>query len=315
MIISLLDCNDKTFVESIRVAFKDYKVVLIDSTSANDFIEVFFDSDYIITGRKYKITRNIIEKLTKCKTIIRNGVGYDNIDIIAARQHGIDVFNISDYCIDDVAEHTLGLLLTYTRNLPRYIFKDDILALKWGNPTYNSLRIKGKKFGIVGMGNIGRAVAKRVEAHGLVISYFDPNVNDVGYKKFDNLNKLFQNSDIVSIHVPMNAETKGFIDMSAIKNCKNIILINTSRGGVINYNDILTGLKIGSIRAFLTDVLDVEPPINNPIFNEYIDKNSPLSNRIIITPHIAFSSWESSMDLITNVIAIINDKSSFSPIN
>lgn len=315
MRISLLDCNDKNFVEAIRTTLESYEVIVIDSAKVHDLTEAFFDSDYIITGRKYKITREVIAKLTKCKTIVRNGVGYDNIDTIAARQYGIDVFNISDYCIDDVAEHTLGLLLTYTRNLSRYIYKDNNLTLKWGNPTYNSIRLKGKRFGIVGMGNIGRAVAMRAEALGLTILYFDPNINDVGYKKFDNLNELFQNSNIVSVHVPLNATTKGFIDINALKNCKNVILINTSRGGVINYDDILTGLKMGSVQAFLTDVLDVEPPINNPIYNEYIDKESALSDRIIITPHIAFSSRESDVDLIKRVVAIIKDKTSFSPIN
>ena len=315
MRISLLDCNDQSFTKAVANAFESYEVITIDSAKSNVLPTEFFSSDYIITGRKFKITQDVIEKLTKCKTIVRNGVGYDNIDTVAARQRGIDVFNVSDYCIHDVAEHTLGLLLAYTRNIKRYCDINHSKNLKWGSATYSSLRLNGKKLGIVGMGNIGKAVSKRAEAFGLDISYFAPSVNEVGYKKFDSLNELFQNNDIVSVHVPLTSQTKGFIGANVIKNSKNVILINTSRGGVVNYDDVLVGLKKGNIQAFLTDVLDIEPPINNPIYEEYISKNGALSDRIIVTPHVAFSSQESDLDLVDRVIAIIRDKTNFKPIN
>lgn len=236
--------------------------------------------------------RNVISHLEKCRLMIRYGIGYDNIDLEAAKEKGIYVCNSPKYGVIDVAEHALSLILGTAKNLVS--MNDRIRDGKWGAGKESGIRLSGKTLGFLGFGNIGRALCERTNALGMKPLVYDPYVRDdviekYGAKKAD-LYFLLENSDFVTSHLPLNDETYHILgekEFSFMK--KSAILINTSRGGIVNENELIEALEKGEIKGAALDVFEKE--------GEAFDRRLLNYKNVILTPHVAWNTPDAILNL------------------
>lgn len=276
--------------------FGDVKVY--DKTSKEEIKARVSDAEIIILN-KVKITEDVISSAEKLKLICIFATGYDNIDLFAVRKYGVGVCNVPGYSTDSVALFTLATVLSLFTHLGEYnayVRSGDYTASGVPNkltPVYHE--IKGKTWGIIGLGNIGRAVAKVAEALGAkVIANKRNNVND--YRCVD-VDTLCRESDIITIHCPLNEGTKSLINNDRIALMKkNVVIVNEARGAVINEYDVAEAIKKGMIGAFGSDVYSTEPFDANHPFYEIKDYCN-----VLLTPHAAWGSYESRLRCI-NVI-------------
>lgn len=256
---------------------------------------------HVVMANLAAMDREMILGLEETQGIVRYGVGYDAIDVDAATEKGIFVANVPGFCNLDVAEHTLGLLLSLSRKIPE--FDSFVRGGKYvdtsGYKKHRPIpRLAGKTAGIIGFGNIGREVARRMLAFGLNILVHDPYLDmqaldDLeGKVQLTDLGSLMEKSDVVSIHAPLNDETRGMIGKNELELMKETaLLLNVARGGIVDEGELARVVKSGRITAAAVDTLSSEPPLpDNPLLG--VDK-------ILVTPHIAWYSEESVMDLET----------------
>jgi len=257
-----------------------------------DVIAECKDADALIS-QYAPLSRKVIESLEKCKVIARYGVGFNTIDIDAATEMGIVVGNVTDYCLDEVSDHTIALLLSSARKITKLnnAVKSGTWDFNVGVPIF---RLRGRTLGLVGFGNIPQTVAKKAQAFGLNVIAYDPFVSEVVAAEMNiklvTLDELCKQSDYVSIHVPLNKDTEGMISNEQFnKMKKEAFIINTSRGPIIDEKALINALEEGKIAGAGLDVLEVEP----------IDPNNPLlkMNNVILTPHAAFNSVEAEVEL------------------
>ncbi len=244
------------------------------------------DADYVIT-QFAKVNTDVINAMKKNKIIVRYGVGVDNVDLDAAAKKGIPVCNVPDYCIDEVADQTLAMLLSLTRRVA--VLNNYVHGGKWGLPFSfeKILCLKGMTVGLVAFGKISREVALRLKPFKANILVFDPGVDAAVIKAAGctpvTLDELYAKSDIVSLHCPSNAKTRLMINADSIRKMKKgVILVNTSRGDLVKTEDLIEALKSGHIDAVALDVTNPEP----------INPDNPLlkMDNVIITPHMASCS-------------------------
>lgn len=227
-----------------------------------------------------------LAQLRSCKVIARYGIGVDNIDLDAARRHGIVVTNVPDYCVEEVSTHTLMLILAAVRRLPAAMSSG--LAGEWTIDHVRPIaRLSSLTVGVIGLGRIGRRVAELLIPMGPRILGYDPEVETSidGIGRVRRLVDLLAASDVITLHLPLNSETRGLIDREALASFKEgAILVNTSRGGLVSTADLIQSLRSGHIGASALDVLEREAD----------DARSfeGLSN-VIITPHMAYYSEDS----------------------
>lgn len=237
-----------------------------------------------------KVPQAVIEASPKCRIVSRLGIGLDNIDVAYCTSRGIPVTNIPDYCLIEVAEHALALLLALSRKVAFYHHetKNGRYELQAG-PKLR--RIEGQTLGIVGLGNIGRKLAEKALGIGLkVIATSRSGKSSLPGVSIVPLDDLLAQSDYVSLHVPMTPETKQMIGAAQLAKLKpSAYLINTARGGLIDSTALAAALQQGKLAGAALDVQDPEPPdLSQPPYND---------PRVIITPHAAFVSEESLADL------------------
>jgi D-3-phosphoglycerate dehydrogenase / 2-oxoglutarate reductase len=242
-----------------------------------------------------KMTVRVIEKLSRCKVIARYGIGVDNVDLVAASKARILVTNVPDYCIDEVSDHALALLLS----LARQIVAADraVKGGAWDVVAHGGIRrLRGQTLGVVGFGKIAIAVASKAQAFGLRVLAHDPYLDTAVIARYGvravDLDTLLAESDAVSIHVPLSPETRNLIGKRELARMKpTAFLINTSRGGIVDEQALAEALKAGRLGGAALDVLSVEPPPpDHPL------RQAP---NIILTPHLAFYSRESVIELQT----------------
>jgi len=274
----------------------NFQIKLLNKGKEADILEDIGDADAMIVRPGIDITLKTINNLSKCKIIVNLAVGVDNIDLNFASNKGILVCNIPDYGTEEVADTSIGLILSLTRKISLYnnqIKNHKNWNWRSGIPQY---RIRGKTIGIIGLGRIGIAVAERAKSFGLNIVYFDP-YRSVGMSKSlgiiecDRIEDLTKISDIITIHTPLNKETNGIINMGFLKMVKKgAIFINTARGKLFdNLDTIYYALKNDIFSAVGTDVLPFEPPdYNHKLLKAWRDNESWIKDRLIITPHTAF---------------------------
>lgn len=232
----------------------------------------------IVTRGKGDVSEELIRQCPDLEVIARCGVGLDNIDVGFATERGIRVINAPGSNADTVAEHALALMLMLQRDL-----FNSIAAVKnkrWGfRNSYGGDEIRGRTLGILGLGNIGRKVAALAQAFGMNIVYWDLALQQVPYELLS-LEDLLGRSDIISLHLPLTPQTKHLIDAAALEKMPpHALIVNTSRGGVIDQTALAKALQQGRIGGFAADVLDVEPPkANDPL---------PHLPNVLITPHSA----------------------------
>lgn len=293
-----------------KIIGKNAEIICLNQPNEKDLSAEIENADVLLVWHT-KISKKTLNKLKKCKAIIRYGVGYDNIDIDEARLNNIYCANTPDYGTTEVADTACSLILNLARKISVYdsvckYFKhgwqENVLEVNNFNPVK---RLNESALGIIGLGRIGLQVAIRMNVFGLKILYYDPYV-DLNKKKFPNfekilsLNALIKKSDILSINCDLNNETKNMIDRNFINKLKNnTLLVNTSRGKVIKDLDtILYGLKSNKLAGVGLDVLPKEPPENNgKLINEWKKKKSTLAGRIIINPHAAYYSSRSVIEM------------------
>lgn len=247
------------------------------------------------------LIRPVIDRLEKCRCIARLGVGYDSVDIAAATAHGIPVCNVPAYCTQDVADHALALLLDSARHISRQ--NSWIRAGRWdGRGARPSRLLPGSTLGIIGLGRIGRALARRVSGFDLTLLVNDPYVDAAtiaayGGQKVD-LAELLQRSDFISAHCPLNDETYHLLSYKEFELMKpGAFIVNTSRGPVIDTGALVAALQRGHVWGAGLDVHEQEP----------LPSNSPLRefDTVTLTPHSAASSEDSRENLYRTACDIV----------
>ena len=264
--------------------------------------EVWSNCDAILAFDQIIYEKELISKLVNCKVIVRVGVGYDNVDLLAAKNKDILVCNVPDYGTEEVADHTMGMLLSLLRGLPEYTRRVQQRNYCRENPM--PARLRGKNLGIIGLGRIGTATALRAKAFGLKVIFYDPYKDDgydksLGIRKVDTLHDLARLSDIVSIHTPLTKETENMIDDSFFKIIKpDSILINTARGSIIDLSALRNAMKKKIIKAAGLDVLPIEPSDDSQqLIVEWENNEEWLRGRLIVTPHVGFYSPEALKEM------------------
>ena len=261
------------------------------------------EADAIITWRTH-INEAAIDRLERCRVIVRMGVGYDIVDVDAAKRRGIPVCNVPDYCTNEVADHTMALLLALSRGLMGY---DEAVRSgneAWKRPDARPLyRLTGQTLGIVGLGRIGTAVALRAKAFGMRVVFHDPYIPDgmdraLGLTRAS-LDELLAASDAVTLHTPLTDETRDLAGSDFFAKIKpGALVVNTSRGGVMDVGALEAALRDGRVAAAGLDVLPTEPP--GPelgLIKAWRAGEAWVRGRLVLTPHAAFYSEESERDM------------------
>jgi D-3-phosphoglycerate dehydrogenase len=273
----------------------DATVWLAPASDEETLVREASKADAIMVGYA-PVSEPVIAAAAKagCRAIVRYGIGYDNVDIAAAEHHGIPVANVPDYCLDEVADHTMALLLGYARGLPQAT--GSVQRGGWDIPKGEMPRIAGRVLGLVGFGRIGRRVAARAVTFGLRVIAYDPvaPVDVAGVQPVASLDEVLAGSDYISIHVPMTPQTRHLIDAEALRKMeRKPLLINTARGGLIDLDAVLHALQSGQLGGVALDVFETEP----------LSPDHPLRThpRALITPHMSYYSNESEPGLIRRV--------------
>ena|SRR5436190_5069976 len=280
-------------------------VVALNAFSEDDLIGKIEDADAVMLYHFISITERTIKRLEKCKLIVRCGVGFDNVDRAAARARGITVANVPDYGTEDVADSAIGMMLTLTRGIHYLNTRCQLGLGPWiytqAQPLY---RLRGRVFGIIGIGRIGTATALRAKALGMEVLFYDPFVpqgrdKSLGIRAAETLDELLAQSDVVSVHTPLTPETKHIINRETIAKMKpGSFVVNTARGGTVDVLAVLEAITSEHLRGAAIDVLETEPPLpDHPLIKAWRDPNHLAHSRIIINPHSAFYSEEGLLDM------------------
>ena len=268
------------------------------SANADDILSVAKDADAILVTYA-KLTREIMTQLTKCKAIGRFGLGVDNIDLPAAKEKGIAVNYVPDYCIREVSDHAMALLLALIRKVP--LSNKLVQSGRWEMPAVVPIRrIESTVLGLVGFGNIPRLVAPKAQAFGIKVIAFDPYAKPDVFKaaKVESVDfdTLLKTADYISVHAPLLPATRGMMNADAFaKMKKGAYLVNTARGPLIDEPALIAALDSGQIGGAGLDVVTAEP----------LAKDSKLLGRdnVIISPHTGFYSIEALDELQTKCAA------------
>ncbi len=272
----------------------DPEMRMSKSTGADDILAVARDADAVLVTYA-KLPAELLAQLTRCKAIGRFGLGVDNIDVPAAAACGIVVTYVPDYCMQEVSDHAMALILALARKVP--LSNKLVQTGRWEMPAVAPLRrLEGQVLGLIGFGNIPRAVAPKAKAFGLKVVAYDPYASKevfaaagVESVSFDD---LLARSDFISVHAPLMPATRGLVDAAAFsKMKKGALIVNTARGPLIDEAALVAALDSGHLGGAALDVVTTEP----------LAKDSPLIGRdnVVLTPHTAFYSVEALEELQT----------------
>lgn len=308
--------ND-TFENEQRI-FKENGVEYVLAQCKNDeeVLEVAKDADGIALIY-YDMHKGLIDQLENCKVIVRYGIGYDTIDVKAATEKGIIVCNIPDYCQEEVASHTMAMLLDLSRKIT--LLDKSVRKGLWdSNYGYPINRIDILTLGMIGFGSIGRMFVKYMSGFETKLIAYDPYVDDSEMKKLGvekvELDKLYENADVIAIFTPLTPETEFMINEKSIsKMKKGVLIVNTSRGPIIKLKDLLNALETGKVKAAALDVVETEP---------ITDKDDEIYDyeNLIVTPHSAYNSVEAANELhqkvaYTGVEVLVKENMPYNAIN
>lgn len=257
----------------------------------------------VIIRSRIPLDERLLEKGKNLKFIARVGAGMENIDVSKAQELGIKLINSPEGNRDAVAEHCLGMLLVLMNCL--FISANEVKNNVWLREENRGEEIKGKIFGLVGYGNMGKALAERLSGFGCEVIFYDikPNLSD-GFAKQVSLKELQANADILSLHIPLNDKTHYIIDEKFISEMKkSFYFINTSRGKNVKTSALIDGLKSGKVRGVCLDVLEYEKSSFENLELENDDLQYLLnSEKVIITPHIAGWTHQSKIKLAQTIV-------------
>ena len=277
---------------TLEVADGDREAVLDAAADADALLTTYFAMDAAAIGH-----------LRQCRIIARYGIGVDNIDLAAARAAGLSVTHVPDYCVDEVAAHTVAMLLSLLRKLPTA--DRAMRGGAWGVATVRPMRRPDQlTIGLVGYGRIGRRVTEMLAPFGMSFLVYDPYLHDLPGVELVELDELLQRADAVSLHSPLTAETRGLIGADQLASMKDTaVLVNTSRGPLIQLDALLDALRDGRIAAAGLDVFEQEPPDAAALAGV---------ENLLMTPHVAFYSEdaiaESQTKAATQVAKALTDQ-------
>ncbi len=270
-----------------------------------ELIEALHDADIILVNMA-KITREVIAGLDKCRMMIRHGAGYDNVDVSAMTEKGILFQYVPDYCSEEVAEQAIALILACGRKIVWSIrdFQQSVAQGSWNYDTVVPMyRIEGKTVGIVGCGRIGSLVYRKLESFGVKFRLCDPYLSEKRKKAFNtefvDLETVCRESDYITVHTPLNDETRHIMNAKTISYMKpGAYLINTSRGGMVDHDALASALKENRIAGAAIDVFEDEPP--KPDF--------PLLglDNAILTPHVSWYSKDAEQSIREKIVQTID---------
>ena len=277
------------------------ELVIYDDTSNDQIAERIVDADIVFTN-KVRLNAKLLEGAPKLRFIALTATGTDNIDTEYARQRGIGVANIRDYCTQSVVEHVFGTLLTLTHSLNRY--HNVVRAGEWQQSTefcmlnFPVRELSAMTFGIVGYGSLGQGVARVAREFGAeVLISARPGSDEVPDDRVA-FNEILAESDIVSLHCPLTDATRNLFGPGQFRAMKNdAILVNTARGGLVDSQALVDALSGGEIAAAAIDVLPNEPPIDGDSLLNYEGSN------LIVTPHIAWATDKARQNAIDELTA------------
>jgi phosphoglycerate dehydrogenase-like enzyme len=278
-------------------------VRLVRLHSEEEFMPYSSQADAIILWHHVQFTSVLLGKLARTRLIVRNGVGYDNVDVAAAGASGIRVANVPDYGTEEVADHAITLTLALIRQLKPLMADVSKGGWEW-RAGVSCRRIRGRVFGVVGCGRIGTAAALRAKALGFDVRFYDPYLASgyekaIGVGRSSSLEELLPVADVVSVHTPLTQETRHLIAGRELTRMKNsAYLVNTARGPVVSYDALFDALSQGAIAGAGLDVLEDEPAGATAL------QQFP---NCIVTPHSAFYSQESLIEMRTKSALIVRD--------
>jgi len=239
------------------------------------------------------VTAEVVAKMKNCRVIVRNGVGFDSVDIAAAAKAGIPVCNVPDYGTEEVADHAIALTLALYRQL--FPLDAEAKRLGWKIETAAKMRrLRTQTFGVVGLGRIGTAAALRAKAFGFRVVFFDPHVpagthKAVGIERMASLDELLKISDTISIHCPLSTETRGMIGEKEIAKMRpGSFLVNTARGDIVQKAPVFAALRSGHLAGAGLDVVEAEP---------LRTAEEAATPNLICTCHAAFCSPEGMVEM------------------
>jgi len=286
---------------------------LAEKPTPEDILQVARGADALLVTYA-KISADMIRQMARCRIIARFGIGVDNVDIAAATDAGIVVTRVPDYCIDEVSDHTLALLLALVRKIP--FANSHAHAGRWEMSAVVPIhRLRGRVLGLVGFGRIPQLVAPKAKAFGLKVVTHDPYVSQeittaAGVETVD-FAELLNVSDYVSIHTPLVPETAGLFSAEAFRQMKpTAYLINTARGPIVDEVALAQALEAGQLAGAALDVLSQEPPTASPLLGR---------SNVILTPHMSFYSVESLVELqnkaAEEVVCVLTGRVPRNPVN
>ena len=280
---------------AILRAEKNIDVVVDTKMTPDQLIAEIGKYDALIVRSATKATRQVIEAGTRLKVIGRAGAGVDNIDLEAATSRGVIVVNTPGGNSVSTAEHTIAMLLSMARNIPQAHMS--MRQGRWDRKSFTGVEIQGKVLGVVGLGRIGREVAKRAIGLSMDVIGYDPFISEelarsLGINLAD-LDDLCRQADFITVHTPLNEHTRGLIDAHRIGIMKQgVRIVNCARGGIIDEKALADGLRTGKVAAAALDVYETEPPTGSELVG--------LDN-VVVTPHLGASTSEAQENVAIEV--------------
>ncbi len=258
--------------------------------------------DAVIVRSGTRMTKEIIEAAKNLKVIGRAGVGVDNVDLETATKRGIIVMNTPEGNTTATAEHTMSMILSVARKIPQA--HASLTSGKWKREEFMGVELAGKTLGVIGLGRIGREVARRSsQGFGMKVIAYDPFITEESVKllgvAFAELKKLFKESDFITVHTPLTPETKHLVNRAAFQWMKpGVRIINCARGGIIDEKALLEAIRSGKVAGAALDVFEKEPPTGNPLLKR---------PEVVVTPHLGAATREAQENVSVAVVRQVVD--------
>ncbi|HCU99283.1 MAG TPA: hypothetical protein DGM69_08060 [Chloroflexi bacterium] len=297
---------DEIAYEGIKRLEEHCHVDVQTSIVASELLKIINDYSGLIVRSRTVVTEDVLKAGTDLEVIGRCGVGVDNIDLVSCKKRGVKVVNCPTSLTIAVAELTFGLLLGLARKVT---FCDrEMKSGNWPKKQYVGNELNGKILGLIALGRIGAEVARIANAFGMSVIAYDPYVDN---HKINNnnimmvdLDVVFSDSDYLSVHAPLNEETKHLISHESFDKMKDgVKIVCAARGGIINEDALLNALELGKVSGAALDVFEIEPPVNDKLIN---------NANVIATPHIGAQTKDAQIragvDIAEEVVAVLTDK-------
>ena len=287
--------------ERLRSAGVRFEARQLKFAGEGELLNATRDADIVIVNMA-PITARLVSQWERCSLVIRHGIGYDNVDVPALSRQRISFANIPDYCVEEVAEQAIALLFAWARKIPlsRTVLERSSQQGKWDfhavEPIY---RMKGRTLGIIGVGRIGTRVFEKLRSFGFDFLLCDPYLSSSRSAMLGSSlvsqDEVFRNSDFITLHTPLNAETRHLVNERTLALMKpTAVIINTARAGLIDEQALCGALKEQRIAGAAIDVFDPEPPRpDNPLFG---------LEQVILTPHLSWYSVEAGLEIRRKII-------------